>query len=169
MFEGFAQDADGRCALSVKLSAHSNKFAKRASDEVEICWWFANARVQFRIRGPMHFDVSERSAQRSVLWQELAPGDRAQFFYPPNALAENRRDDAYERAANAFVESNGQVPESFCVGLLVPLEVDVLDLNDSSRKYWRRTSVDETAWEEHSGFAPPVLSVDAIVAASTKT
>ena len=67
-----------------------------------------------------------------------------------------------------MIESRGAVPESFCVGLLVPLEVDVLELNDSSRKYWRRTSVDDTAWEDFSGLAPPVLSVDAIIAASTK-
>jgi len=46
---------------------------------------------------------------------------------------------------------------------LVPVEVDVLDLNDSSRTFWRRASVDDAVWEEHFGFAPPVLSADVLV------
>jgi len=168
VFEGFAVDDDDRFALSCKLSSNSNKFAKRASDEVEICWWFSSARVQFRFRGPMRFETSAQSGSRNALWEQLVLGDRAQFFYPPDVLAKDRQDAVYERATKALIESRGAVPESFCVGLLVPLEVDVLDLNDSSRKYWRRTSVDDTAWEDFSGLAPPVLSVDAIIAASTK-
>ena len=63
VFEGFAVDIDDRFALSCKLSSNSNKFAKRASDEVEICWWFSSARVQFRFRGPMRFETSAQSGK----------------------------------------------------------------------------------------------------------
>lgn len=35
-----------------------------------------------------------------------------------------------------LIEFCGVVFELFCVGFFVSLEVDVLDLNDFSRKYW---------------------------------
>lgn len=163
VFEGFSRDDEDRFGLAVKLSADSNKYVKRASDEVELCWWFSSSHVQFRIRGPMRFDVSEDGAARNAVWRELAPGDRAQFFYPADTLAASRGDDAYKRQREAFDRSRGEIPPNFCVGVLVPTEVDVLDLNDSSRTLWRRASVDDAVWEEHFGFAPPVLSADALV------
>lgn len=141
VFEGLVRDECDRLGITIKCSADSNKISKRVSDEVEICWWMDAARTQFRFRGQMVFDTRADSANRVQTWRHLSVGDRAQFFYPPDKIATSHADDP-------FVQ---------------PLEVDVLDLNDCSRKYWRRESVDKDDWSETSGFAPPVVSFDALV------
>ena len=163
VFEGFLRDEADRLGIALKCSADSNKISKRVSDEVEICWWMDAARTQFRFRGQMVFDTRVDSANRVQTWRHLSAGDRAQFFYPPDKVATSHSDEPFVEQSARFQASAGDVADNFVLGLLVPLEVDVLDLNDCSRKYWRRESVDKDDWSETSGFAPPVVSFDALV------
>ena len=164
VFEGFVNTGDnddGDVGIAIKCSSESNKHKSRASDDVEIVHWFERTRTQFRFRGAMTFDVDEDSATRVKIWRELSMGDRAQFFYPSDTLATSIRDDAFERQGTAFGASQGAVAANFCVGVLTPLEVDVLDLNTCERTLWSRDSLSDK-WTEVKGFAPPVVSVDAI-------
>jgi len=161
VFEGFVNTDDGDVGIAIKCSSESNKCKCRASDQVEIVHWFERTRTQFRFRGALKFDVDETSATRLKIWRELSMGDRAQFYYPSDMLATSTRDEAFVRQGVALEASQGGMATSFCVGSLTPTEVDVLDLNTCERTLWSRESLDDT-WTEVRGFAPPVVSIDAI-------
>ena len=54
-------------------------------------------------------------------------------------------------------------PPSFVVGVLMPFEVDFLDLSTLKRHKWIQeqkpdAGKEKGAWTEHTGYAPPVVS-----------
>ncbi|MGB3403289.1 MAG: Npun_F5749 family FMN-dependent PPOX-type flavoprotein [Microcoleaceae cyanobacterium] len=93
----------------------------------EACWYFPKTREQFRLLGELKIiDIennnSELSQLRQTLWQKLSDSGRSQFYWPSPAAAK-----AETKAFDPPPQSEDP-PETFCVLLLQPQQVDHLEL-----------------------------------------
>jgi pyridoxamine 5'-phosphate oxidase len=94
----------------------------------EVCWYFPKTREQFRLRGSLmlvqaHQNDSALQAHRQQQWRELSDNARQQFVWPtpgdPRAAAESFA---------AVPPALEHPPDCFCLGLLLPTQVDHLEL-----------------------------------------
>lgn len=154
LFQGLAKRKDGSVGVCVKMSNESRKVKRADSCFVEIVWWMEQTSVQFRFSGVIDYDDDE---QRLRVWRSLNQAAKSMFFYDATAgLDDSTRGKhfAHERQ-QARTHGLDTPPPSFVVGVLVPTEVDYLDLSTLKRTSWL---LENGAWSEKSGFAPPVVS-----------
>lgn len=128
VFRGFLPGSD---ALTFVTDARSQKVAHAAADpHCEVCWYFSETRVQFRIAGRLQV-ISESESEEKLLryrrdaWDALSDKTKQQFYWPePRTLRQA------EKASEEISRDTQKVPESFCLCLLQPEFVDYLDLNE---------------------------------------
>ena len=68
--------------LSIVTDSRSKKYGEIAANpNVELCWYFAESREQFRLAGLALGDAVDSGARRSA-WNGLSEGGRRSFFWP---------------------------------------------------------------------------------------
>ena len=127
VFRGFSGDDE---SISFVTDARSQKISHiNSRPRAEICWYFAENRIQFRIRGTVKVihdsEPNGRLAgRRHRCWKELSESTQRQFFWPPPMRPRSPDDD--------FVRSDAlpdSPPPTFCLCFVTPDRVDQLDLN----------------------------------------
>jgi PPOX class probable FMN-dependent enzyme len=143
VFRGFLSDSP---QLTFTTDARSDKVAElERSPSSELCWYFPVTHEQFRISGSMkvvrHDDGDERllDARRDT-WCKLEEPVRVSFTWPaPGQPREGR-------LPFPIVHPDPDTPLShFCLLILGPQEVDMLELSGSPQNRWifRRTEPGE--------------------------
>ncbi len=143
VFRGFRS---GSNHLKIATDARSDKIAQiHHQPWGEACWYFAKTREQFRLAGPL-LVVADRTTQaaaevpeadlqqeRILVWQALSEGARLQFAWPPPGAV--RADDA--AVFSPPPPDAAMPPTSFCLLLLDPQEVDLLELRGDPQNRWQ--------------------------------
>ncbi len=112
----------------------------------EACWYFPKTREQFRLLGELKIiDIDNPDLQlsqlRQTLWQQLSEVARSQFYWPDPA--------APKAESNAFEPPQPipqQPPETFCVLLLQPHQVDHLELRKTPQNRYRYYYDPDKGW-----------------------
>jgi pyridoxamine 5'-phosphate oxidase len=133
VFRGFL---DNSPRLAFCCDARSTKAHELArSPWSELCWYFPVTHEQFRIAGPtvvvgQNADEVLLEARRK-LWSELAEPVRVSFTWPaPGKPREGR-------VPFPTVHPDQETPVShFCLLILDPQEVDLLELNGNPQHRW---------------------------------
>lgn len=126
VFRGFV---DERNDLRMVTDRRSQKIDDLAHQPwAEACWYFTKTREQFRLRGPVRVvtaSVADEAAKalRDQAWQALSQSGQAAFLGP--CPGDARQEAALREAAGAHAE---QAPDTFCLLLLHPWQVDHLEL-----------------------------------------
>jgi PPOX class probable FMN-dependent enzyme len=94
----------------------------------EACWYFPKTREQFRLLGELKIiDIENNDSQlsqlRQTLWQKLSDSGRSQFYWPDPAAPK-----AEAEAFKPLSQYPEDPPDTFCVLLLQPQQVDHLQL-----------------------------------------
>jgi pyridoxamine 5'-phosphate oxidase len=102
----------------------------------EICWYFPVTHEQFRISGPttlVRDGTGEPALQldRRDSWRELAEAVRVNFTWP--APGEPREEGVPFPTAHTDPETP---PAHFCLLVLDPHEVDLLEINGNPQNRW---------------------------------
>jgi len=102
----------------------------RARQEVEVVYWLASQRLQYRLRGP----ATPTTALNDQLWPQLSDATRAMFFWPPPGDLRVEGMGEFPRA----VPADAKPPASFETIIFMPMEVERLDLNPHphDRRRW---------------------------------
>jgi len=155
LFQGIAENADGSIGICIKTHAKSSKVTKADSAAVELVWWMEQTSCQFRFHGDITYDDE---AQRMRVWNSLNPAAKSQFFYDASAGLDVSTNGPLFLQEQQLAQSVGlsKPPDTFVVGVLLPSEVDFLDLNTLKRVKWVKEK--DAAWTETTGYAPPVVS-----------
>lgn len=132
VFRGWA----GPASLDLLTDGRSAKAADlEQQPAVELCWLLPRARCQFRLRGRrLQLPPEQDREQRLHHWQQLSPGGRALWGWPPPG-------QSLDRAA-AFPEAieDGQpLPECFELLRFGLSQVELLELGPQPhrRRRWR--------------------------------
>ncbi len=144
VFRGFydptnqLQFVTDRCSEKVSQIAHCSWG--------EACWYFPKTREQFRLSGELTLIYQEtpdpqQSQLRQTLWQQLSEASRSQFYWPHLGKAQ-----AGIEELTASQPLDEDPPDSFCLLLLQPHQVDHLELQgtpqnrhfyyDSAQQEW---------------------------------
>lgn len=92
----------------------------------ELCWYFSELKMQFRMSGSLQVDTVETAAR----WAELTPDQRAWWALPKPGSPIN---EATQRENERILD--GDMPPHFCVFHLL---VDFVDLLDQKPRPMRR-------------------------------
>ncbi|CAM9840270.1 unnamed protein product [Chrysoparadoxa australica] len=123
VFRGFHE---ATTSLKFITDSRSNKIPQLGSNSLtEACWYFREAREQFRITGRCEVITqsdSDPNGARQLQWKELSPAAKAQFFGPDPGipLAEAVVPEEMDEDALKHPSPN------FCLCLLHPTDVDHL-------------------------------------------
>ncbi len=161
LFQGIVEKPDGSIGICIKAHVNSSKITQSDSPAVEIVWWMEKTGVQFRFSGNISYDDE---LERHRIWRELNPAAKSQFFYNAAAgLDVSPKGPLFKEEIQRVKEKGlSDPPETFVVGILLPSEVDFLDLNTLKRHRWTRNETstkEEYFWIEKKGYAPPVVSI----------
>jgi pyridoxamine 5'-phosphate oxidase len=144
VFRGFLGDSP---RLTFVTDARSDKVAELArAPWSELCWHFPMTHVQFRISGPTTVvrhdsgDAGLLDARRGA-WRELAEPVRVSFTWP--APGEPRE----SHLPFPSVHPDQETPLShFCLLILDPHEVDILELNGNPQNRWNYRRIEPAGW-----------------------
>ncbi|MBD0337230.1 MAG: pyridoxamine 5'-phosphate oxidase family protein [Cyanobacteria bacterium Co-bin13] len=143
VFRGFMQDSN---TLTLITDVRSEKVSHLAHQPwAEACWYFTETREQFRLTGTLQLiDANSQKAAlqiaRQQTWESLSDAARIQFTWPASGQPRAAQ-DAFEAPA-----PHPSLPlESFCLLLLLPTEVDHLELrgNPQTRTHHRITDLEQ--------------------------
>ncbi|EDX85295.1 pyridoxamine 5'-phosphate oxidase family protein [Synechococcus sp. PCC 7335] len=149
VFRGFRQETNQLMFISDRRSEKIVQI--RQNPSAEACWYFTKTREQFRLRGQLMIITADTVAAdlgetRRQLWQKISDSARLQFAWPTPKATRNPDSDAFEAPE---IDSRTP-PDTFCVLLLLPEEVDYLCLRGEpqdriiyhlSKESWTVTSV----------------------------
>lgn len=102
----------------------------QACEWAELCWYFTQPRIQFRITGPVHISRSDSMVEE--MWKRLSDNAKRSFFAPASGSMKDPKD---EQDSDTAIDLN-QMPDSFALLLLTPTKVDLVDLVKSQRRIW---------------------------------
>lgn len=106
---------------------------------VEIAWYFAATRQQFRLAGRLHYDDAPGSSIRQNAWSRISIPARVQFFWPePLKPRDPFQSSQFQVQENP--DHFSDLPETFVVIALNVTSVDQLILNGNpqDRSIWQR-------------------------------
>ena len=114
----------------------SSKFHELISQpEVEVCWYFADPREQFRLTGLISMDMVSDSPTRLKAWQSISTQAKVGFYWPKPL---EKRDPFNEKSFQVGQDEmeSANPPESFVVLTLHVTKVDHLILRgDPQNRY----------------------------------
>ena len=129
-FRGFVDDSD---QLQFAVDSRSEKISQILSnDRAQVCWYFRKTREQFRISGHLtpimapHLMLqpeAEAQVLRKRLWSHISERSRALWFWPEPKGPRAHADEYVFKIAR-----EAEVPDTFVLLLLDPVEVDHLEL-----------------------------------------
>lgn len=126
----FRHDADAFTStdfwmVTDRRSAKFDDLAERP--QVEIAWYFREAREQFRITGALALITAADSVLRRSAYAQLSPAAKVQFFWPdPGQPRRPEQDIAFQVSLDPA--SAAEPPENFALMYLSPRRVDHLVL-----------------------------------------
>ena len=147
VFRGFVPDSLNLLSVTDIRSDKIKDWKVSTPKNVEICWYFAGSREQYRIAGHVSLvcnktigDADNGESQRTSAnhsqtflrehWTNLSATSKEQFFWPtPKAPAQTSTDIADLRPRTENIDED--TSENFCVVIFTPLTVDYLDLKSS--------------------------------------
>jgi len=133
VFRGFFDDSPRLTFVSDARSPKVHELER--SPWCELCWYFPVTHEQFRISGPtvvvgQNSDDVSLEARRKI-WCQLAEPVRVSFTWPAPG---NPRDG---RVPFPSIHPDQETPVShFCLLILDPQEVDLLELNGNPQHRW---------------------------------
>jgi len=155
VFRGWASPplAGAPHALSFITDSRSEKM--RESDAAEVCWYLAENREQFRVRGVLSKvghaeDDPVLRKLRADMWQSLSGGARQSFAWPSPGFP--RPPDADNQADFQAPEVSATEPsEPFTLVYLLPSRVERLTLRGfpQTRTVWERSDP-EGEWTQQA-------------------
>lgn len=113
----------------------------RRCEWAELCWYFTQPRIQFRITGTVHIADMEEDGRR-YLWDKLSSNAKTSFFAPAPGTA---KEDTTEKLEERF--DFNEIPDSFALLLFTPTKVDLVNLRKSERRIWEYRDNSEK-WSE---------------------
>eukprot|EP00045_Choanoeca_perplexa_P002872 m.27105 g.27105 ORF g.27105 m.27105 type:complete len:192 (-) comp11752_c0_seq1:785-1360(-) len=124
----FRQWHDNNSLVVVSDNRHNKVRHLAHNANFEVCWYFNDARLQYRISGQAKLLTSASPEAdlelRQSVWASLSDSTRVQYTWPKPEADLDR-----DALASAIPASQDQAaPETFTVVLLVPDAVDVLQL-----------------------------------------
>ncbi len=119
-------DATGVWFVSDLRSGKADDIFNGGNQYGELCWYFPERKMQFRLSGTLQVD----EGARSDLWRELSAEQRAWWALPAPGSAV---DGVMQKECQNVLE--GEMPAHFCV---IQLEVDFVDLLDQKPRPMRR-------------------------------
>jgi pyridoxamine 5'-phosphate oxidase len=134
VFRGFLDDTNQLKIITDSRSEKTDQIQYSAWGEA--CWYFTNTREQFRLAGELllidanHPDSKMQKA-RQIAWQEISDNARLQFAWPDPGKSRSSQE--------AFSPSppDSSLPlSSFCLLLLDPVKVDLLELRGDPQNRW---------------------------------
>jgi pyridoxamine 5'-phosphate oxidase len=134
VFRGFLHHSP---RLTFVTDARSSKVTElERSPWSELCWYFPVTHEQFRISGPailVRHDTEDATLQdaRRDCWHELAEAVRVSFTWP--MPGEPRHGGVRFPTAHPDPETP---PSQFCLVVLDPHEVDLLEINGNPQNRW---------------------------------
>jgi PPOX class probable FMN-dependent enzyme len=145
IFRGFL---DNSPRLTFVTDARSAKVAELESASwSELCWYFAVTHVQFRISGPTTIVRSDSGdagllESRRAAWRELAEAVRVSFTWPaPGAPREIH-------GPFPTIHPDQEIPPThFCLLILDPQEVDILELHGNPQNRWTFCRTESDRWQ----------------------
>ena len=145
VFRGFLNDSPG---LTFVTDARSEKVADlEHSPMAQACWYFPVTHEQYRISGPVAVvrhdsdDAALRDARRSS-WRALAEAVRVSFTWPAPGAP---RDGTTPLPS---VHPDPETPPAhFCLLVLDPHEVDLLEINGNPQNRWNYHRNESGRWE----------------------
>jgi pyridoxamine 5'-phosphate oxidase len=144
VFRGFLHDSPRLTFVADLRSTKVDELER--SPWSELCWYFAVTHEQFRIGGPTVV-VGPNGAEPDLLearrnvWRELAEPVRASFTWPKPG---EPRDG---RVPFPSVHPDQETPVShFCLLILDPQEVDLLELNGNPQHRWTFNLTEAGRW-----------------------
>lgn len=154
VFRGFWQpEPDHPQLLQLITDRRSDKIPHlHAAPWVEMCWYFAKSREQFRLGGEITIITPEtpdprQQTQRHHLWHNLSAAARLQFAWP---------DPGQPRSPQAAFSPPAPDPlhplDNFYLLLFAPDRVDYLNLkgNPQDRYLYHRQSTAPEVWQRQS-------------------
>lgn len=119
VFRGFLRDTDTLQFITDRRSGKVQDI--RANPYGEVCWYFVKTREQYRIGGELVL-IEADNPDRTALWGAISDKARAQFFWATPG--------APRQPDTEFIDSWAglEPPETFCLLLLQPRQVDHLQL-----------------------------------------
>ncbi|MBW4464980.1 MAG: pyridoxamine 5'-phosphate oxidase family protein [Pegethrix bostrychoides GSE-TBD4-15B] len=117
----------------------------------EACWYFPKTREQFRLLGTLKLVLScdpdaQLAAARQQQWQDLSDAARLQFAWPhPKQTRAGSNSDS--KAKSDFeppLPDPLEPPDTFCLLLLSPVEVDHLELRGEPQNRCLYRAMDQT-------------------------
>ena len=131
VFRGFVDDSD---QLIMITDTRSDKFSAILNhSQVEVCWYFAKTREQYRLSG--NIDIYAGTSDiRTAIWNKISDAAKAQFYW---YLDENQINT---------LQMSGAIPDTFCVLLLSTQQVDYLLLADQHER--TNSQLVDNTWKE---------------------
>jgi pyridoxamine 5'-phosphate oxidase len=135
VFRGFLNDSP---RLAFVTDARSEKAAELEHlPWSQLCWYFPVTHEQYRISGPVAVvghdsDDAELRGARTTSWRELAEAVRVSFTWPEPGAP---RDDGGVRFPAVHPDPETP-PAHFCLLVLDPHEVDLLEINGNPQNRW---------------------------------
>lgn len=126
VFRGFLEDSN---TLKFVTDRRSKKVEQIAENPWgALCWYFPKTREQFRISGKLQVvTATEKDTDllhlRETAWLALSEGARSQFAWPHPGQPKSMSEEESQKSI-AFTTPL----EEFCLLLLIPKEVDHLEL-----------------------------------------
>lgn len=116
----------------------------------EACWYFPKTREQFRLSGTLKLILATEpdaalTAARQQQWQDLSDAARLQFAWPDPK--QPRADLSAESGFEPPPPDPLKPPDSFCLLLLDPVEVDHLELRGEPQNRWLYRAESDWAME----------------------
>eukprot|EP00730_Choanoeca_flexa_P013712 TRINITY_DN5620_c0_g2_i1.p1 TRINITY_DN5620_c0_g2~~TRINITY_DN5620_c0_g2_i1.p1 ORF type:complete len:195 (+),score=48.48 TRINITY_DN5620_c0_g2_i1:258-842(+) len=145
----FRQWHDRNSIVVVSDTRHNKVEHIRHNPAFEVCWYFNDARKQYRISGEAELITKEAKPEqlelRQHVWSDLSDNTRLQYSWPNPE--EQFDKDAFEAAVPLPKENNA--PDTFAVLLLVPKAVDMLQLGSEMRRE-QHVLAEDGAWQTTS-------------------
>jgi PPOX class probable FMN-dependent enzyme len=145
VFRGFLGDSPRLTFVTDERSAKVAELER--TSWAELCWHFAVTHVQFRISGTTTIVRSDSGdagllEARRATWRELAESVRVSFTWP--APGEPREIHGPLPSAHPDQETP---PSHFCLLILDPREVDMLELNGNPQNRWAFRRTESARWQ----------------------
>lgn len=142
VFRSWLPDGNTLTLITDRRSAKVTDIA--AHPWAEACWYFTTSREQFRLAGPIQVVSAADSAlapARQQAWENLSDQARQQFYWPHPGQPRSA-DAAFEPRAIAATP-----PDTFCLVLLTPHQVDHLELRGDPQSRTLYSQQPDYTWQ----------------------
>ncbi len=149
VFRGFLDDEQN--ALKIITDSRSAKIQDIEHQAIgEICWYFTKTREQFRIAGNLRLITAKDTdtdlqKARQATWHDISDSGRSQFAWPDPGQP------AADKAAFNIPPLDPNSPlENFCLLLLIPNQIDHLQLKSDPQQRCIYTLENDCTWSTQS-------------------